>query len=94
MFPGLRIEAPPLSTVQGVYAIFKAENQEIQFPLLSIKPSIDKHKFLSFKGWQSRCQYIGQLCLTNTISSADLSANRATIVESSGLIKLSAKSAN
>ena len=33
LFPGLRIEAPPLSTVQGkcIYTIFKAEIQEIQF---------------------------------------------------------------
>ena len=34
MFLGLRIEAPPLSTVQSkcIYTFFKAENQEIQFP--------------------------------------------------------------
>ena len=54
MFPGLRIEAPPLSTVQGgcIYEIFKVENQEIKFPLLCTKPSIDKHhKFSSFQGW-------------------------------------------
>ena len=52
MSSGLRIEALPLSTVQGtcMYTIFKAENQEIQFPLLCTKPSIDKHKFLSFNG--------------------------------------------
>ena len=52
MFPGLRIEAPPLSTVQGkcIYTFFKAENQEIQLLLLCTKPSKDKHKFLFFKG--------------------------------------------
>ena len=34
-FPGLRIEALPLSTVQGtcLYKIFKAENKETQFPV-------------------------------------------------------------
>ena len=53
MFPGLRIEDLSLSTVQGkcIYTIFKAENQEIQFQLLCTKPSIDKQKFLSYKGW-------------------------------------------
>ena len=53
IFPGMRIEAPPLSTVKGkcIYTIFRAENQEIQYLLLCTKPSIDKHKFLSFKGW-------------------------------------------
>ena len=80
-FPGGELKLrPPLSTVQGkfIYIIFKAENLEIQFPLLYIKPSIDKHKFLSFKCWQSRGRFIGQLCLACTISSAYLSANRAT----------------
>ena len=49
--PGLRIEAPPLSTVQGkCLHFFKEENQEIQFPLLCTKSSKDKRKFLSFKG--------------------------------------------
>ena len=53
MFSGLRIEAPLLFTVQGnyIFTIFKAENQESQFLMLDTKPSIDKHKFLSFKGW-------------------------------------------
>ena len=52
MFTGVRIEAPPLSTVQGkcIYTIFKAENQETQFLILCTKPSIEKHKFLFFKG--------------------------------------------
>ena len=52
LFPRLRIEAPPLFTVQGKYinAIFEAENQQIQFPLLCTKSNIDKHKYLSFKG--------------------------------------------
>ena len=51
VFPRLRIEAPPLSTVQGkcIYTIVKAENQEIQFPLLCTKPSIDKHKYVVFQ---------------------------------------------
>ena len=50
---GLRIEALPLSMVKGkcIHTIFKAANQEIQFPLLCTKPSKDKLKFLSFKGW-------------------------------------------
>ena len=45
-FPERRIEAFPLSTVQGkyIYNIFKVENQETQFSLLCTKPSIDKHK--------------------------------------------------
>ena len=49
-FPGLRIEAQSLFTVQSkcIYKIFKAENQETQFPLLCTKPSIDKYKFSSF----------------------------------------------
>ena len=53
LFPGLRIEAPRLSTVQGkcIYTNFKAEKQEIQFLLLCTKSSTGKHKFLSFKGW-------------------------------------------
>ena len=44
-FPRLRIEALPLSTVQGkcVYTIFQAESQEIQFPLLCSKPRKDEH---------------------------------------------------
>ena len=43
MFPSLKIEAPPPSTVQGVYIhFFKAKNQEIQFQFLCIKPSKDK----------------------------------------------------
>ena len=51
-FPGLRIEAPALSTVQvSVYTIHKVENQEIEFPLLRTESFIDKHKFLTFKSW-------------------------------------------
>ena len=74
MFPGLRIEAFPLSTVQGkcIYIIFKVENLEIQFLLLCTKPSIDKHKFLSFKVGSS--------------PGADLSTISAKIVKSSRLI--------
>ena len=73
VFPGLRIEASPLSTVQGkcIYKIFKAENQETKFPLLCTKPSIDKHKFSFSKVGSPK---------------ADLSAIRGTIVESSGPI--------
>ena len=42
IFPGL---STPPSTVQGkcINTIFKAENQEINFPLLCTKPSIDKY---------------------------------------------------
>ena len=41
VFTGLRIEAPHPLTVQGkcIYTIFRAENQEIKFPLLRTKPS-------------------------------------------------------
>ena len=51
MFPGLRIEALPLFTVQGkcIYTFFKAKNQKIQCPLLCSTPSKDKHKFLLSK---------------------------------------------
>ena len=51
IFPGLRIEAPPPSTVQGqcVYILFKAEHQKIHFPLLCTKPSKDKHTFFFFQ---------------------------------------------
>ena len=45
--------APSTTQCKCIYAIFKAPralNQVIQFPLLCTKPSIDKHKFLSFKG--------------------------------------------
>ena len=40
MFLGLRIYAPPLSTIQGkcIYKICEADNQETQFPLLCTKP--------------------------------------------------------
>ena len=53
LFPGLRIEVPPPSTVHGkcTYTIFKVKNQETQFLLLCTKPSIDKHNFLSCKSW-------------------------------------------
>ena len=77
-FFGLRIEAPPLSTVKAkcIYKIFKAENQETQFPHFCTKPkpSIDKHKFSSFQGWQFQGRFIGHLCLACTISSVDISA--------------------
>ena len=50
MFSRLKIEALPLSTVQGkcIYTLFKVENHEIKFPPLCTKSGIDKHKFLSF----------------------------------------------
>ena len=50
---GWELKLRPLSTVQGkcTYTIFNAENQEIQSPLSCTKPSIDKHKFLSFIAW-------------------------------------------
>ena len=50
-FPGLRIEAMPLS-VQGkcIYKIFEVEIQETQYLLLYTNPSIDKNKFSSFQG--------------------------------------------
>ena len=75
-FPGLRIEAMPLSKVQGkcICKMFKAENQETQLPLLCTKPSIDKHKLSSFQGWYSRGRFIGHSCLACTVNSADLSA--------------------
>ena len=46
VFTGLRIEALPISTVQGIYTISKAENQEIQFPFSCTKPGVDKHVFV------------------------------------------------
>ena len=65
MFLGLKIEVPPLSTVQDkcIYTIFKAENQKIQFLLLCTKRSKDKRKFYLSK--------VGS-------SEADLLAIRAT----------------
>ena len=53
VFFGLRIEALPLSTVQGkcIYTLFKAENQDFQFSPLCTKLSIDEQKCFSFKGW-------------------------------------------
>ena len=65
-FPGWNL-TPPQSTVQGksIYTIFKAENQEIQFPLLCTKHSKFKHKFFLSK--------VGS-------PEADLSAIRAKIV--------------
>ena len=54
MFPGLRIEALPLSKVlrKSIYTIFKRRTRKLSFhsyvPVCT-KPSIDKHKFLSFK---------------------------------------------
>ena len=63
-FPGLIIDAPPISTVQSkyIYTIFKVKIQETQFLLLCTEPSIDNHKFLSFKGGNSRGRYIGHPC--------------------------------
>ena len=48
MFPELKTEALSLSTVQGecIYTIIKTKNQEIQFPLLCTKLSIDKQVFV------------------------------------------------
>ena len=47
MFPGLRIEAPPHPQYRvSVYTLFKAENHEIQFPLLCTKPSKDKQRLV------------------------------------------------
>ena len=48
MFSGLRIEAPPLSTVQSkyIYTFFKAENQEIQF--LSYVLNLNKFSFFEW----------------------------------------------
>ena len=59
MFPGMRIEALPPSTVQGkcISTFFKAENQEIQLLLLCNKPS-KYNKFLSFKGRYSRADLL------------------------------------
>ena len=69
-FPGWELKLfPYLQYRVSVYTLSKAENQEIQFPLLYTKPIKDKHKFFLSK--------VGS-------SGADLSANRATIVESSG----------
>ena len=58
--------APPLSTVQGkcIYNIFKAENQETQFPYLYTKPSIDKISF-----------YLSKVCSPE----ADLSSIRPSM---------------
>ena len=86
-FPGLRI-APPRFTVHGKFIYtFKVENdEEFQLSFSGTNPIKDKHKFLSFKGWLSHCRFIGLTCLMSTISSTDLSALRATIVASSGLI--------
>ena len=89
LFPGVRIETPPTSTVQGkcLYTFLKAENQEIQRLLLGTKSNKDKHKFMSFRGRQSRGRFSGLMCLASSISSADLLALRATIVESSESIQ-------
>ena len=88
-FPGWELKLrPSLSTVQGkyIYIFFKAENQEIQFPLLCTKTSKDKHKFFVLQRLAVTGQFIVQLCLACTISLADLAAKRATIIEWSGLI--------
>ena len=45
-----------------MYTFLKADNQEIRFLLLCTKPSKDKHKFVSFIGWQSWGQFISHLC--------------------------------
>ena len=66
MFPGLRIEALPPSTVRGkcIYTFFKAKNQEIQLPLVCTKPSTDQNMFWSFKGRWSVVpgRFIGLTC--------------------------------
>ena len=86
MFAGLRIEALPQSTLQDkyVYTLFKAENQEIQFPLLCTKLSKDKVFF--FQRLLVPGRFIGQPCLACTIGATDLSAKHAKIVEWSGAI--------
>ena len=50
MFPGLRIEALPISTVQGkcIYTFLKRRTRKFNF-VLCTKPSKDKHKFLFFQ---------------------------------------------
>ena len=79
MFAGLRNEAPLLFTVQSkcIYTIFEAEIQEIQFPFICTKPSIDKHKFLSFKGWYYRGRFYQPSVPHCRIEWVDLSAIRA-----------------
>ena len=86
VFPGLRIEAPPSSTVQDkcIYTIFKAENQEIQFPFLCTKPSRDKHKLLSFKGWQFLGRFIDNPFHNSQMERTDLSANCAQQLNQAG----------
>ena len=54
--------APSTAQSKYIYTIFKVENQVIQFPLLCTKPSIAKHKLLSFKGRLSLGRFIGQSC--------------------------------
>ena len=64
MFRRLRIEAAPLSTVQGkcIYKIFKAENQEIQFPF----------KYILNLVWMNISFYLSKV----SCPGADLSASR------------------
>ena len=85
MFPGLKIETSPLSTVQGkcIYKIFKVDNQETQFLLLHTKPSIliNIRFDLSKVGSPE-----ADLSANSEIEPADLSAIRVTIFESSGPI--------
>ena len=80
-FPGLRIEAPPLSTVQGkcIYKTFKAENHKTQ--LLELYTSVFIFPRLIVQRPIHR-----PLMLSMYYSSTDLSAICGTIVESSGPI--------
>ena len=87
MFSGLRIEAPPLSTVQGkcIYTFLKRRTSKFNFCSYVLNIVKINIIFWFLKGY-SWGRFIGQPCLACTISLANLSANRATIVELSGPI--------
>ena len=94
VFTGLRIEAPPPSTVQDkcIYTFLKLKASRFHFSSYVLNLVMIHISLFSFKGWQSRDLFMGQPCLASTCSSADLSTKCARTVESGGPI--SAKHAN
>ena len=87
MFPGLRIEGPPLFTIQGncINTFFKAANQEIQFLLLCTN-LVKIHISFCLSKVGSPGPINRPSVPHGRIKRTGLSAFRATKVESSGPI--------
>ena len=82
MFPMLRIEASPLSTVQGKFKYTFLKQKTGKFNFRSYALNLVKINVFFLQ----RFVVPGPICLARTISSANLSAKLATIVQWSRLI--------